>query len=63
MTTFAPDCLQGRTALVTGIGIGFAIAQALAEAGARVILASRNLDRVTNAAETLMAAGGHPSSR
>ena len=58
--TFTPDCLQGRTALVSGggSGIGFAIAQALAEAGARVVLASRNLDRVKEAAEAIEAAGG-----
>jgi NAD(P)-dependent dehydrogenase (short-subunit alcohol dehydrogenase family) len=50
--TFSSDCLQGRTALVTGggSGIGFAIAQALAGAGARVVLVSRTLDRVKDAA-------------
>jgi NAD(P)-dependent dehydrogenase (short-subunit alcohol dehydrogenase family) len=58
--TFTPDCLQDRTALVTGggSGIGFAIAQGLAGAGARVVLASRNLDRVTQAAAAINAAGG-----
>lgn len=57
---FAQDCLKGRTALVTGggSGIGFAIAQALAGAGASVVLASRNLDRVTAAAKAIRAEGG-----
>lgn len=57
---FAPDCLKGRTALVTGggSGIGFAIAQALAAAGACVSLASRNPDRVNKACEAIRAQGG-----
>jgi NAD(P)-dependent dehydrogenase (short-subunit alcohol dehydrogenase family) len=40
-----------------GGGIGFAIAQALAGAGARVVLASRNPDRLHTAAESLRATG------
>ena len=57
---FAPDCLNGRTALIAGggSGIGFAIAQALAGAGARVVLASRKVDRVTEAAAAIRAQGG-----
>ncbi|MES2433577.1 MAG: SDR family oxidoreductase [Pseudomonadota bacterium] len=60
ITVFAPDCLKGRTALVTGGGggIGFAIAQALAGAGARVVLASRKPDRVREASEAIRAQGG-----
>jgi NAD(P)-dependent dehydrogenase (short-subunit alcohol dehydrogenase family) len=56
---FAPDCLKGRSAIVTGggSGIGFAIAQALAEAGAKVALISRNLDRLHSAAQVLRSGG------
>jgi NAD(P)-dependent dehydrogenase (short-subunit alcohol dehydrogenase family) len=59
-TPFTPDCLKGRTALITGggSGIGFAIAQTLAGAGAQVVLASRKLDRVTEAANAIRGAGG-----
>ena len=56
---FAPDCLKGRIALVTGggSGIGFAIAQALAGAGANVVIASRKLDRLEEAAQDLRDSG------
>ena len=56
---FAPDCLRGRSAIVTGggSGIGFAIAQTLAAAGAKVALVSRNLDRLQEAAQGLRSGG------
>jgi len=52
--------VAGRTALVTGgsRGIGLAIAEALARAGARVALAARHADEVEAAAASLRAAGG-----
>lgn len=44
--------LAGRVALVTGgaLGIGFGIARELAEAGSRVIIADRNLEKASAAA-------------
>ena len=52
--------LDGRRALVTGggRGLGREIAQALAEAGADVALASRSLDTVKQAAHDIAAATG-----
>ena len=49
--------LTGRRALVTGSsqGIGFAIAQGLAEAGAEVILNGRDKEKLAAAAKTLAA--------
>ena len=51
MSTF-PDQfrLDGRTALVTGSGrgLGWEMARALAEAGARVLLHGRVAERLTN---------------
>lgn len=51
--------LSGKTALVTGgSGIfGTPISEALAEAGARVIIASRNLEHCREAANKLVARG------
>jgi gluconate 5-dehydrogenase len=50
--------LTGRLALVTGSsrGIGFAIAEALADAGANVVLNARNQSELTAARERLAAA-------
>ncbi len=51
--------LSGRTALITGStrGIGFALAQGLAEAGASVIINSRQADVVDAAVARLQALG------
>jgi NAD(P)-dependent dehydrogenase (short-subunit alcohol dehydrogenase family) len=57
MTT---SSLQGKTAIVTGAsrGIGEAIAVAFAEAGARVVLASRKQQDLDRVAARITAAGG-----
>jgi 3-oxoacyl-[acyl-carrier protein] reductase len=56
--------LSHRTALVTGAsqGIGRAIALRLAERGARVVLAARNVDKLTELAEEIRSRDGqaHP---
>jgi gluconate 5-dehydrogenase len=54
-----PFDLTGRVALVTGggSGLGFAIAQALARAGARVAVNGRNRDKLEAAAATLAGEG------
>lgn len=51
--------LAGKTALVTGgnRGLGLAFARGLAEAGARVVIASRDAERNRAAAETLRGEG------
>lgn len=51
--------LQGRTALVTGSsrGLGRAMAQGLAEAGAAIVLNGANADRLATAAREMTAAG------
>lgn len=51
--------LEGRTALVTGAarGIGFSIATALGQAGARVVLNGRSQDALDEAAAQLAAQG------
>lgn len=52
--------LSGKIALVTGAsrGIGLAVAQALAEAGAKVAISSRKQADLDAAAETIQAKGG-----
>lgn len=51
--------LTGRRALVTGssMGIGFALARGLAQAGASVVLNARNAERLEEAAQTLRSDG------
>ncbi len=51
--------LDGRVALITGggTGLGKAMASALTEAGADIIIASRNMERLEGAAEELKASG------
>jgi NAD(P)-dependent dehydrogenase (short-subunit alcohol dehydrogenase family) len=52
--------LDSQTALVTGgsMGLGLAMAEALAAAGARVVITSRHLDQCQEAAEALAAKTG-----
>jgi NAD(P)-dependent dehydrogenase (short-subunit alcohol dehydrogenase family) len=55
-----PHWLAGRLALVTGAsrGIGAATAEALAAAGARVVLAARNRDKLEGVARAIRDRGG-----
>jgi len=52
--------LSGRTALVTGAsqGIGRACALRLAQSGAKIALAARNTEKLTEVAAEIVAAGG-----
>lgn len=58
--TFTEDALKGRVAVITGggSGIGFGIAKAFAAAGARLVLASRNEERLQSAISEIKAMGG-----
>ena len=57
---FQPFLLDGKVALVTGASSGFGrhFGSVLARAGARVVLAARRTERVREACETIIAAGG-----
>ena len=59
MTVLQSFQLNGKLALITGssAGIGFALARALGEAGAHVILNGRNAEKVAAAASILQAEG------
>ena len=52
--------LDDRVAVVTGAseGIGYGLAKALANAGAKVALAARNADRLNQLADEIRAEGG-----
>jgi len=55
MSVFKPGLFSGKVAIVTGggTGIGKAITEELLTLGARVVIASRNEDKVTGAAEEM----------
>ena len=58
MSTFPEKFrLDGRTALITGSarGLGWEMAKGLAEAGARILLHGRSLERVTDRVAELRA--------
>ena len=62
--TFTSDALAGRVAMITGggSGIGLGIAKAMASVGARVVLASRNRERLDAAVSEIRGAGGEATA-
>jgi NAD(P)-dependent dehydrogenase (short-subunit alcohol dehydrogenase family) len=59
METFTPNLLKGKTAYIAGgsSGINLGIAHGLAEAGARIAIISRKIEKVDAAVAELKAAG------
>jgi NAD(P)-dependent dehydrogenase (short-subunit alcohol dehydrogenase family) len=59
MQTFTPGLLKGKTVFIAGgsSGINLGIAHGLAEAGARVAIISRKIEKVEAAVAELKAAG------
>ncbi|XP_037241909.1 peroxisomal 2,4-dienoyl-CoA reductase [(3E)-enoyl-CoA-producing] isoform X2 [Falco biarmicus] len=57
---FSPDILAGQVAFITGggSGIGFRVAEIFMRHGCRTVIASRNLQRVSEASKKLEAATG-----
>jgi NAD(P)-dependent dehydrogenase (short-subunit alcohol dehydrogenase family) len=57
---FSHDALAGRVAMITGgaTGIGRGIAEAFVDLGAKVVLASRNLEKLNAAVDALRERGG-----
>ncbi|MDH4612336.1 SDR family NAD(P)-dependent oxidoreductase [Pseudomonas sp. BN102] len=60
MSVFAPFSLASRTVLVTGAssGIGAHLARVAGQAGARVVLAARRVERLQQLADTIRRDGG-----
>jgi len=60
MSTLDRFSLKGKTAIVTGAsqGIGESIALGMSEAGANIVLAARNADKLANVAGQIEALGG-----
>lgn len=61
---FRPELLNGQVAVITGggTGIGFGIAELLADLGAHVVLASRKPEHLASACAKITEAGGSASA-